>query len=82
MNPMLKTMLGAVFLLVGIAGILLPFLPGVVFLMLALNYFGGNDWLKSRLNGMLPKNWFSDRLSRMQRRIVNISRTHRRERNK
>ena len=74
MNSILKTMLGVVFLLVGVAGILLPFLPGVVFLMLAVHCLGGDNWLKIRLNGMWSRNWRSNRLSWIQTKDSRCSR--------
>jgi uncharacterized membrane protein YbaN (DUF454 family) len=53
MTLVVKRIVGTIFLLVGVAGVFLPLMPGVIFIILGSALLGSNNRLVVKVKGMV-----------------------------
>ena len=54
-NGMAKRMLSYACLLTGVIGLLLPFVPGIPFVILGISLLNRDDWLRKRAESLLNR---------------------------
>ncbi len=75
MIPLAKRIIGIILVLMGIAGVFLPLMPGVIFIILGSALLGSNHRLVAKIKSMAPARLYRGKHKRPQTEEAKAQRT-------